>query len=156
MERFVVPDYSDDGDPNRNYLSRLRIIQTPWFGVYLHRFDTPDPRPTLHDHPWNFVSLVLRGGYIEVTSYCSPDDTATVANHCERKRYRTGQVNRKRAEDIHTITYLRRTPTWTLMFVGKRRREWGYVEPDGTWTRFDLHSNAAEFDAAMARRRESA
>src|SRR3954449_5709224 len=61
MERFEVPDYDGDG----NYLTRLRIVQTPWFGVYLHRFDGPDPRPTLHDHPWPFLSFVLRGGYTE-------------------------------------------------------------------------------------------
>lgn len=143
MESFEIPDYDH---PERNYLTRLRVVQTPWFAVYLHRMDGPDPRPTLHDHPWSFVSIILslrlrRRGYHEVTCYGCPE---------RRVRW----LNVKRAENTH---YIRRLadlgkPTYTLMLVGRRRREWGYVDPDGTWTRFDRHPHAAEFDAALARR----
>ena len=66
MEKFEVPDYDR---PERNYLTRWRLIQTPWFGIYLHRFDGPDPRETLHDHPWPFVSVVLSFGSLK--SYLS-------------------------------------------------------------------------------------
>lgn len=65
MQRFEIPNYDSEG----NYLTRWRVVQTPWFGIYVHRFDGPDPRPTLHDHPWNFQSLVLVGGYVEATEY---------------------------------------------------------------------------------------
>jgi hypothetical protein len=149
MERFEVPDYDGDG----NYLTRWRLIQTPWFGIYLHRFDGPDPRPTLHDHPWNFLSVVLRGGYIERRL----DPMTRDVNECHRIRF----VNRLRTHDAHAITRLLRVPTWTLMFVGVRRRTWGYSEPYAaapdfhdawSWTEFNLHAHAAEFDAALARR----
>lgn len=145
MEKFAVPDYDR---PDRNYLTRWRLIQTPWFGIYLHRFDGPDPRPTLHDHPWNFRSLVLLGGYEEALTYAE----GPPGLHGSWAQRRAGRWNRKHAEDTHTITELWRVPTWTLMLVGRRRREWGYVDPDGTWTRFDLHAHAAEFDAALAAR----
>lgn len=150
MERFVVPDYDSDYD----YLVRWRVIQTPWFGIYLHRFDTPDPRPTLHDHPWPFVSFVLRGGYSEVA-----------ASRKMALRIHGGQdwpyglhrrvrwVNVKRTGEFHWISHLRRVPTWTLMFVGRRQRTWGYLDRDGTWTAFDRHPHAYEFDAAVERRR---
>ena len=52
-----------EGDP---YLDRLRIIQTPWFGVYLHHIHRPDSDPDPHDHPWAFASLVLTGSYREL------------------------------------------------------------------------------------------
>lgn len=133
VEKFEVPSYDD---PTRNYLTRWRIVQTPWFGVYLHRFDGPDPRPTLHDHPWAFVSLVLRGGYDEVTP--------------ERRRSVT-RVNAKAATDLHYIARLRRVPTWTLMLVGRRKRVWGYRDGNG-WTRFDEHPHNDEFAAAMRTR----
>jgi hypothetical protein len=164
MERFEVPDYDNEDDPDRNYLTRLRIIQTPWFGIYLHRFDAPDPRPTLHDHPWNFRSLVLRGGYVEADCYStSPGKVPAGRNdwgipveslrtHGGWVRFTRGKVNAKRAEGLHTIVELLRVPTWTLMLVGRRRRVWGYTDPDGTWTAFDRHPNAVAFDAAMARR----
>ena len=39
MSRFVVPNYDSTGE---DYLRRLRIIETPWFGVFLHRLGTPE------------------------------------------------------------------------------------------------------------------
>lgn len=137
-ERFEVPDLDN---PKRLYLDRLRIVSTAWFGIMLHRFDSPDSRPTLHDHPWPFISFVLRGGYDEVR----PEGMRPVR-----------RVNVMRRGDVHYIERLHRNPTWTLMFVGRRTRKWGYVEPaeDGyKWTAFDKHQHAAEFDAAMAQRK---
>jgi hypothetical protein len=136
MERFEIPDLDH---PERNYLTRLRIIQTPLFALYLHRMDGPDSRVTLHDHPWPFLSVILRGGYDELRNY--DDDLVSVE-----------RLNVKSATDFHTIVRLHRVPTWTLMFVGRRRRVWGYLDRDGTWTRFDAHRHGREYDAAMAAR----
>lgn len=148
MERFEVPNYDDD---DGNYLTRLRIIQTPWFGIYLHRFDGPDPRPTLHDHPWAFVSLVLRGGYIERRL----DPFTMTVNEEHRVRW----VNVMAKHDAHSIMRLLRVPSWTLMLVGRRKRTWGYLEPTPTWawrwTEFNKHFHAGEFDAALERRRKA-
>jgi hypothetical protein len=43
MEKFEVPNLDD---PTETYLTRWRIIQTPLFAIYLHRFDGPDSRAT--------------------------------------------------------------------------------------------------------------
>jgi len=160
MQKFEVPNYDTDG----NYLTRWRIIQTPLFGIYLHRFDGPDPRVTLHDHPWNFTSIVLLGGYVEADTYSLtptlpvnyesheiPEESARV--HGSWNTLRRGAINKKKATDLHAIVRLLRVPTWTLMFVGRRSRVWGYVDPDGTWTAFDVHPHNAEFMAAMERRK---
>jgi hypothetical protein len=56
MRRFRLT--TAEGD---TYLDRLRVVQTPWFGIYLHRLGTPDPGLDLHDHPWPFVSIILVG-----------------------------------------------------------------------------------------------
>ena len=150
MERFEVPNLDD---PTQTYLSRLRIVQTPWCALYLHRMDGPDSRPTLHDHPWNFVSLILRGGYVERRL-----DPTTMR---VTERHRVRWVNRVRTHDAHAITTLLRVPTWTLLLVGPRRRTWGYWEPrpgrqfhDWKWTPYDKHAHAHEFDRAMAARQE--
>lgn len=152
METFKVPQYDGDDD----YLTRLRIVQTPWFGLYLHRFDGPDPRPTLHDHPWPFLSFVLRGGYVERRL-----NTLTMKVD---ENHRVRFVNRMPTHGAHAIMRLTRSPTWTLMVVGRRVRTWGYLEPvfDGPgsdprkwqWTEFDKHLHAREFDAALERRRQ--
>src|SRR5262245_13303083 len=48
-----------------DYLVRLRIIQTPFFGVYLHDIHEDDGDRDPHNHPWSFLSIVLRGHYRE-------------------------------------------------------------------------------------------
>lgn len=151
MERFEVPNFDTDDE---TYLIRWRLLQTPWFGIYLHRIGTPDSRPTLHDHPWNFTAFVLRGGYTERRL----DPLTMTVDESHRVRF----VNRMRTHDAHAITRLARVPTWTLVFVGARRRTWGYLEPEWEfpdrwgWTEFDKHAHADEFDRAMQRRREAA
>lgn len=144
MERFEVPNYDDDGI----YLTRWRIIQTPRCALYLHRLSGPDPRPTLHDHPWNFLSVVFRGGYTE--RRLNPVTLGVDEGHQVR------WFNRVRANDAHSIRELHRTPTWTLLFVGHRRRTWGYWEDLGggewMWTEFDKHLHHDEFQASLARR----
>lgn len=115
MERFEVPHFDR---PDVNYLERLRIIATPAFSLYLHRIGTPDSRPTLHDHPWSFVSFILRGGYTEVRL-----DPQTMTTRRRFVRF----VNVMRRDDAHYIEKLHGTgPVWSLLFVGRRRRTWGY------------------------------
>ncbi len=54
----------DGGDP---YLTRRTLLALGPLGkVNLHTFHRSD-HDTLHDHPWPFVTLVLGGGYCDVT-----------------------------------------------------------------------------------------
>jgi hypothetical protein len=116
------------------YLHRLKIISTPWGGIYLHKIMTPDTDPILHDHPWNFLAIMLRGGYSEVII-----DKMTL----EDKENHPRHFNVKWRDDRHYILKLDRTPTWTLMFVGGRARTWGFwwrdpeAENRWYWQEFD-------------------
>lgn len=103
------------------YLRRWWIVKTPWGGIALHRMDGPDARETLHDHPFPFVSIVLRGGYLERRL-----DPKTMLVQEARD---VGRVNVVRRHDAHTIRQLLRVPTWTLLLVGRHRRTWGFWEP---------------------------
>lgn len=142
MEGFRVPHYDD---PTKDYLWRLRIIATPWFGVFLHKLCTPDPRAVLHNHPWPFMSIVVKGGYTE----CVPSEIPGIyAQSKIVKRFNVKRFN----NSYHWIDRLHKTPTWTLVFVGRRRRVWGYLEPDGTYTDFDKHPFNDEFMKAMNER----
>jgi hypothetical protein len=129
---------------------RYRLVQTPWFGIYLHRLNTPDRRDTLHDHPWPFISIVMRGDYREWLGAPGPDGLRVASSG---RRRRAGSVRWMRKTDAHTIYQLLRVPTWTLLLVGRRRPEpsWGYWE-DGEWVPHDQHAYAAEFVAALAAR----
>lgn len=114
------------GRPGDVYLWRLCIFTCPWFSVKLHRIMRADETRDLHDHPWTFLSIVLFGWYREELT-CRPGERM-------RPRRKVGgwrRFNFKRAEDLHTITYVSRRPVWTLVFTGPRRRNWGFLTPDG-------------------------
>ncbi len=121
------------------YMARRRIVQTPWFALYLHRFDAPDPGVDLHDHPWWFTSIVLRGGYVEeIAPSRDAPMLARVAEMFPRsaqrgveRRWVAGTAHTLPMTHCHRITCLLRVPTWTLVIVGPRRRGWGFYESSG-------------------------
>lgn len=100
------------------HFRRWRIIQTPWFGIYLHHILKSDEEKHMHDHPWDFASLILWNGYEENTP---------VGMH----RVSFWHLNVHDAEDLHKITLFNGKPTWSLFFVGQRRREFGFATEDG-------------------------
>jgi hypothetical protein len=94
------------------YITRLHVVKTPWFAVCLHWFNKPDPEPFDHDHPVTFLSLILRGSYVE-------------QRNGVRKTRRWVNFIRASADDQHTIVELRGRPL-TLCLMGPKRREWGF------------------------------
>ncbi|CAB4203506.1 hypothetical protein UFOVP1382_122 [uncultured Caudovirales phage] len=50
--------------PIGDYMDRW-VWQTRWFTVRLHHIQRPDADVELHDHPWSFFSLILKGWYEE-------------------------------------------------------------------------------------------
>jgi len=127
MRPYMIPCV--DG---RDYLYRLRILSTPFGGVYLHKIINADPADP-HDHPWNFVSIILKGGYDEVRHMVGPD--RMIGQEGRVYFWRRGHINRVKLNEAHRIAKI--IPgTWTLVFVGRRQREWGFFinEADyGTW-----------------------
>jgi hypothetical protein len=107
------------GSPDRPYLLRwYGLPRNPWFNVYLHKFCRDDDDRALHDHPWPYWSLILRGGYWEVTWN-------------GRRWHGPGSLLRRRAEHRHRVELLPGHPCWTLFLTGPRVREWGFWCPQG-------------------------
>lgn len=120
------------------YLDRIRIIQTPLGGVYLHHIVRPDADKDPHDHPWPFGSLVLRGGYQE---QFHPIPNVHI-NTFRVQRWSRWSWHRMGTETAHRITHVL-GDTWTLVFVGRRRRTWGFFK-DGTWFSWDEYEEMAK------------
>lgn len=93
---------------------RYQLLKTRWFNVYLHQLDAPEWHPVgCHDHPWWFLTILLKGGYLERTgnSY---------------KRQRPGKVLYRSATFAHDVT----TPygrSWSLVITGAKKRDWGFL-----------------------------
>lgn len=118
-------------------------FECPWFGVFLHHIEAPDPTPDLHDHPWPFGSFILKGGYTE--QRCATKDAQHLAqtDHFDRPGLPPGargyENKRKRwswktidLATCHTITDVPES-TWTLVFRGPKRkdRQWGFFTREG-------------------------
>lgn len=116
------------------YLHRLRIVQTPWFGLYVHDLNLPDADPDPHDHPWNFWSLVLRGGYSEEIHYDPLKTKVTVNNGTSRvtynRRWNRMTLHGMGRQYAHRITSVL-PKTKTLVFVGRRSGEWYFWTDSG-------------------------
>lgn len=116
MSKFTIQHA--DGDP---MLVRWRVIQTPWGGFYVHKWLRGDSDPYVHDHPWSFFSIILKGGYTEVRR--NNKTYRLYAHHVTR-------FNVMHRYDAHFVETLDRVPTWTLMLVGPRKRTWGFYADD--------------------------
>ena len=62
----IIKDRVDDEIYLERYYLFLKDRKTFPFNVFLHRFHKSDP-DDLHDHPWNYRTLILKGGYWEYT-----------------------------------------------------------------------------------------
>ncbi|WP_206018302.1 hypothetical protein [Roseovarius nitratireducens] len=85
--------------------------------MMLHWLRLPDPQPDLHDHPNDFLSLLLWGNYCEEVPASDQIDSRNV----RRVRF----FNIVHAEDRHRIVKVS-DPTITLVIANKVRRDWGF------------------------------
>lgn len=133
---FHIPDRAD---PTVTYLSRLRVVQTPWFGIYVHWIRTPDPFDP-HDHPWVFWSWIVRGGYLEHRWTRLPSSSNEIAR---RRRWSMKKTPLSAAHRIAAIE----PGTVTVVFVGRRVREWGFYPYRAQWPQLGAFIPWQEYEA---------
>lgn len=108
------------------YLDRWHLIpRNDRFNVYLHCAYADDESHDLHDHPYDNMSIVLKGGYWEHFNLFDAIWRAP------------GAIIFRRAATAHRLTLERTaenaapTPSVSLFVTGPRTREWGFHAPDG-------------------------
>lgn len=143
MRYYASPCQVDDRSTGQNMKPHKVIgpVDNPymlrWFifkvgnlpRIYVHKFCRSDDDRGLHDHPWWFVSIILRGKYIEHTR--------------EGQRVRCpGSIAFRRSTDCHRVELFNRPaistvrtrvrpqrqpePVWTLFITGRVVRQWGF------------------------------
>jgi hypothetical protein len=117
LERFDIGDGRGDV-----FFTRYDLLKTRWGSIYLHEFHRGDADRCLHDHPWPFTTIVLRGGYWEEVRIKGPWEVET-----ERLWRPPGYVGRYPATHAHRIDIDPTRPRpWSLVFVGRKVRPWGF------------------------------
>ncbi len=94
--------------------TRFQLLKTKWFNVYLHKLEAPNWHPACHDHPWSFVAILLKSGYLEQVG-------------TEVFRRRVGSILYRPAKFVHNVI----TPfgvSWSIILTTGKQRDWGFVE----------------------------
>ena len=122
-----------DRGGEREYLVRyylfLKDRKNFPFNFTLHKILESD-EPVLHDHPWDWGAMILKGGYWEHTE--------------TGKHWRgPGHIRLRKAQDLHWLELAKdengdNIPCWSLFFMGKQKHDWGFMK-DGQWVQNELY-----------------
>ena len=112
---------------NEPYLERyylfLRERERFPFNVFLHKFLKSDP-DDVHDHPWPYATLILKGGYWEWIPHFDTVGRKTGEYQVWRG---PGHFRVSKANSFHRIELDPDITAWTLFMPGPKQRDWGFL-----------------------------
>ena len=112
---------------NQPYLERyylfLRERDRFPFNVFLHKFLKSDP-DDVHDHPWPYATLILKGGYWEWTPRFDDrgNKITELVRWCGPGSFRWASAN-----TYHRVELDPDVECWTLFMPGPKQRDWGFL-----------------------------
>jgi hypothetical protein len=121
-KRIIMDRTCDEPLVTRYYLF-LKDRKTFPFNVFLHRFHKGDP-DDVHDHPWPYATLILKGGYWEWIPQFDKDGKkfGEIAHWRGPGHFRLCSAN-----SYHRIELDPEVTAWTLFMPGPQKREWGFL-----------------------------
>lgn len=131
LVKKIIYGCEERGDAQSPYLTRWTLFENSRCALYLHIFHRSDSIE-MHDHPWDFWSLILWRGYVEETP--AYEHRATIQPRF-RLRVWPGTILRRPAEWVHRVELVNEKPAVTLVFRRNYRREWGFFTKKG-WQRW--------------------
>ena len=119
----IIMDRVDNQPYLERYYVFLRDRERFPFNIFVHKFlksDTED----VHDHPWPFFTLILKGGYWE----WRPQFDATGQKVGEIARWcGPGSFRWASAHQYHRVELDPDVECWTLFMPGIKQRDWGFL-----------------------------
>lgn len=111
-------------------LIRWNLFECRYFSIKIHKLIGSDPS-CQHDHPWAFLTFLMRGGYVEY-------------NQKGSKVYSRFSLLYRPANYLHSLQI--HQPVWTFVITFKKTRQWGFLTPKGwvAWFNFKDSSNQCE------------
>lgn len=123
------------------YMSRYWIAPEVWnlpFAIRIHKIQRADADPYLHDHPWDWRTIILFGSYVEEDVF---------GNKVTRS---AGDTKGSNAETFHRVDSVSPGGVWTMFITGRRRNNWGFMIPKNGVPRKILHSSFNSTNGRMA------
>ena len=130
-KRVVLDRTSSEPYLERYYLFLKDRKHFP-FNIFLHKFLKSDP-DDLHDHPWPYATLILKGGYYEWIPKFDQQGKKFVEVAVWRG---PGHFRICSANSFHRIELDPDVTAWTLFMPGPQKREWGFMVKD-KWVQWE-------------------
>ncbi len=132
-KRIVMDRVNDEPYLERYYVFLKERSKFP-FNVFLHKFLKSDP-DDVHDHPWPYATLILKGGYYEwIPQFNSQGEKiGEIATWRGAGHFRTNS-----ASSYHRIELDPSVTCWTLFMPGPKQREWGFWSK-GRWVQWEQY-----------------
>lgn len=119
----LIPDRLTGEDYLHRYYLFLKDRKWFPFNVTLHKIVKSDD-PIFHDHPWPFMTIVLKGGYWEHTPVFDKEGN----KFAEFTEWRgPGSIIKRGAGDFHWLELEQGKTATTLFFMGPQQRDWGFL-----------------------------
>jgi hypothetical protein len=106
------------GLPECPYVIRWRV-EFPFGSIRVHHWLSSDDRRAVHDHPWWFLTFVVKGSYTDLT----PNGI---------DRLRAPAIRFRPA--LHQHTVFPEPRAWTILITGRPLRKWGFY-PKGKFVK---------------------
>lgn len=141
MERYWLCPYKD---PERPGCGPVRFSQRPlsWLlqrfniAARIHHVLASDPGRDFHDHPFSYITIVLKGGYWEVTPVYNKSG---LYQGEQWQWFPPGSILFRRAKSLHRLEIPRYRPCTTLFITGPKSQDWGFVDPRQGKTHWRLY-----------------
>lgn len=112
------------GDPTCPYNYRWVLDLGKLGSVRVHHWVRSDDKRAKHDHPSDFVTLVISGGYVDRSALAiSTEDDVELINGLERMG--RWSLRHRKATHIHTVD-VDPGGCWTLLYFWPPSRTWGF------------------------------
>ena len=121
-KRIVMDRVQNEPYLERYYLFLRERERFP-FNVFLHKFLKSDP-DDVHDHPWPYATLILKGGYWEWIPHFDTVGRKTGEYQVWRG---PGHFRISKANSFHRIELDPDITAWTLFMPGPKQRDWGFL-----------------------------
>ncbi len=130
----IVMDRQDNAPYLERYYVFLKDRKHFPFNVFIHKFLKSDP-DDVHDHPWPYATLILKGGYYEWTPVFDVEGKKIT----ETCRWRgPGHFRICSATSYHRIELDPNITAWTMFMPGPQKREWGFFVKN-KWVHNDIY-----------------
>jgi len=121
-KRIVMDRVENEPYLERYYLFLKDRKRFP-FNIFLHKFLKSDP-DDVHDHPWPYATVILKGGYWEWIPHFDTVGRKTGEYQVWRG---PGHFRVSKANSFHRIELDPDITAWTLFMPGPKQRDWGFL-----------------------------